>query len=150
MRREARADDDEAIVRMCGALNAEDPGPHPVPPDHMRRTVAALREAPPRGRVLVLELGDRVCGYALLVSFWSNEAGGEACLVDEVYVEAPHRGQGHTTRLLSDLAAKADKSLPDFVALLLEVTPANDRARRLYERLGFVPGNRLMRQRLKR
>jgi GNAT superfamily N-acetyltransferase len=150
MWRAARADDEEAIVRMCQALNTEDPGPHPVPPDHMRRTLRTLRETPLRGRAMVLELSGRVGGYALLISFWSNEAGGEACLIDEVYVEPEHRGQGHSTRLLGDLAAKADRSLPDFVALLLEVTPANVRARRLYERLGFLAGNNLMRQRLKR
>ena len=134
---------------MCLALNAEDPGPAPVAAEHPQRTLHVLREMPHRGRAVVLELAGRVCGYALLVSCWSNELGGELCVIDEMYVEPDHRGKGHATRLIEALA---DGTLPwaaNAVALTLEVTPDNPRARRLYERVGFRARNLAMCRRLR-
>lgn len=150
MWRVAGPSDDEAIVRLCLALNAEDPGPEPVPAENMQRTLLALRQVPLRGCAIVLEGEGRVCGYALLISFWSNELGGEMCSIDELYVEPGHRGRGYATRLIEDLAAGTDLWASSAVALTLEVTPDNVRARRLYERLGFRARNLAMRRRLPR
>lgn len=141
---------DAAIVSMCRSLNDEDPGPEPVPPEHMRRTLLALREAPARGQALVLDLEGRASGYALLIAVWSNELGGEVCVLDELYVQPEHRGQGHTTQLIEGLA---DGTLPfaaGAAALALEVSPDNTRARALYERLGFRGRNLAMRRLLAR
>jgi len=140
--------DDDAMVGMCIALNAEDPGPHPVPAEHMRRTLHELRQAPVRGRAMVLELDSLVRGYALLVSFWSNELGGEVCTIDELYVEPEHRGSGHATRLLQRLSARSEPWLESIVALALEATPGNVRVRRFYERLGFRGANIALQLRL--
>jgi GNAT superfamily N-acetyltransferase len=148
--RNAEPTDDPAIVRMGLALYAEDPGPELVPAEHTERTLAAFRREPWRGRALVLELEGRVCGYALLASFWSNEMGGEACVLDEIYVEPGQRGRGRATRLLEDLLSGASPHAHSAVALALEVTPANQRARRLYERLGFRAKNLTMNRRLPR
>lgn len=141
MWRAALPTDDEAMVAMCGALYTEDPGLYPVTAEHMRRTLLALRAAPARGRAVVLELDGQIGGYALLVSFWSNELGGAVCTIDELYVRPQHRGTGHATRLLQGLAARSEPWLQGFVALGLETTPDNVRARRLYQRIGFRGGN---------
>ena len=148
MWRAALLEDDEAIVRMCIALNAEDPGPHPVPAENMRRTLRELRQTPVRGRAMALEVNGRIRGYALLISFWSNELGGEVCTIDELYVEPEHRGSGHATRLLQSLSERSEPWLKNTVALALEATPANVRARRFYERLGFEGANVAMQLRL--
>ena len=148
MWRSALPIDDEAMVRMCMALNAEDPGPDVVPAENMRRTLQELRQTPVRGRAMVLEVESRIRGYALLVLFWSNELGGEVCTIDELYVEPDHRGSGHATRLLESLSARGEPWLESIVALALEVTPDNARARRFYERIGFRGGNVAMQLRL--
>jgi GNAT superfamily N-acetyltransferase len=149
MWRPATADDDEAIVRLCAALNAEDPGPKPVPREHVARTLRLMREAPWRVRALVLELDAAVRGYALLCPYWSNEMGGEVCVIDELYVEPAARGRGHAGALIEHLAARAEPWLAGVVALALETTPDNAPARRLYERHGFVGRNLGMRRLLK-
>jgi GNAT superfamily N-acetyltransferase len=148
MWREAISADDDAIVRMCVALNAEDPGPEPVPPANIRRTLRELRDTPTRGRAVVLEIDGVVCGYALLISFWSNELGGEVCVIDELYVEPKLRGQRHATHLLEALSARGEPWVENAVALALETTPDNAPARRLYERVGFRGRNLSMRRRL--
>jgi len=148
MWRPARADEDELIVEMCLALNREDPG-EPVSAEQLRTTLAVFREEPTRGRAIVLAEDGTVVGYALLVSFWSNEYGGEICAIDELYVAPAHRNRGLGTSLFD--AAANDRALwpraP--VALELEVSPDNARARALYERLGFRAKNQTLRRPLR-
>jgi GNAT superfamily N-acetyltransferase len=102
----------------------------------MRTSLAALRRDPWRGRTVVLELQGQLSGYALLISFWSNELGGEVCEVDELFVVPEHRNQGHGTALFRAILSRELWPAP-IVALALGVTPHNLHAKRLYERLGF-------------
>jgi GNAT superfamily N-acetyltransferase len=148
MWRSALPVDDDVMVGMGIALNAEDPGSHPVPSENMRRTLRELRRAPGRGRAVVLELDGRIRGYALLISFWSNELGGNVCTIDELYVEPEHRGRGHATGLIECLSARSEPWLESTVGLALEATPDNVRARRFYERIGFRGANVAMQLRL--
>jgi GNAT superfamily N-acetyltransferase len=144
--RAATAADDDAIVAMCLALFAEDPSDEPIDAARVRRTLARLRAEPVRGRAVVAERDGAPIGYAFLASFWSNEYGGELCVVDELYVVAAHRGGGIGTSLFDAVAS--DRALwPERpVALELEVTPDNARARALYQRLGFKAKNALLRR----
>jgi hypothetical protein len=135
MWRIATALDDEDIVAMCAALNSEDPGFTPVRPEQVRRTLAKLREQPDRGRAVVCDMDHRVVGYALLISFWSNELGGEVCNIDELFA---------LFRRLGDAEESLWHVKP--AALTLEVTPQNRRAIALYERLGFRGNNLAMRR----
>jgi len=150
MWRLAEAADDESIVSMCMALNAEDPGPLPVPQEQVRRTLATLRAQPYRGRALVCEVEGYTVGYALLISCWSNELGGEVCIVDELFVAPRYRGGGLATELFAVLGCSEQSLLPEMpIALALEVNPSNTRAKALYERLGFRGCNVAMRRPLR-
>jgi len=51
----------------------------------------------------VLDVGGVAAGYVLLISFWSNELGGEICNVDEPSVAQSLRSQGHASRLVESL-----------------------------------------------
>jgi ribosomal protein S18 acetylase RimI-like enzyme len=147
MWRIAAASDDEAIVSMCMELNAEDPGPDPVRPEQVRRTLATLREQPYRGRAVVCLIDDRIVGYALLISFWSNELGGEVCTIDELFVARAYRGSALATTLFERLANVGQTLwLTKPAALALEVTPQNERAIALYRRLGFCGENLALRR----
>jgi GNAT superfamily N-acetyltransferase len=137
--RSATPADDAALVELCLALHREDPGPRPVTPAQVRRTLEALRTEPTRGRAVVLAADGPPAGYALLIAFWSNELGGEVCNVDELFVAPEARGRGHAAALLRALAAGDGPWSGKPVALELEVSPDNPRARALYQSLGFVP-----------
>jgi hypothetical protein len=75
--RVANAADDDALTKMSLALYGEGSVPELVPAKHVRQTLQVFRQTPVRGRALVLEDEGIVVGYAFLVSFWSNELGGE-------------------------------------------------------------------------
>ncbi|HEY3494401.1 MAG TPA: GNAT family N-acetyltransferase [Polyangiaceae bacterium] len=135
--RAANAEDDATLVELMLALYAEDPGPRPVGREQGLRTLARLRAEPLRGVALVCEGEHERCGYAFLCSFWSNELGGEVCIIDELFVASAERGRGHATELVRGLCARALPWFREAIAVELEVTPNNARARALYERLGF-------------
>jgi GNAT superfamily N-acetyltransferase len=133
----ASESDDASIVEMCLGLYREDPGPSAVDARQMRETLAILRREPWRGRAVVLEVGQQVVGYALLISYWSNEFGGEVCGVDELFVTPDFRSRGLGASLFEGIE-RGDLWPGPVAALALGTTPGNTRARRLYERLGFV------------
>jgi len=143
--RQARDEDDAAIVEHMLALYAEDPAPAPVSAEQCARTLRRLRAEPTRGVALGLEgQGDitgsitgSITGYALLCSFWSNELGGEVCIIDELFVAPSARSRGAASELVQGLCERRWPWFRDAVAVELEVTPSNARARALYERLGF-------------
>ena len=91
--------------------------------------------------------GSRPVGYAVLTFVHSIEFGGRCGFVDELYVEPPARGRGVGRRALELVAGEA-RSLGVRV-LLLEVSPANERAAGLYRSCGFADRKyRLMTRRL--
>lgn len=124
---------------MCVALNRDDPGLAPVPEAHTRATLLALRTDPVRGRAVILELEGKTAGYAFLISYWSNELGGEICSIDEIYLKKEFRGRGHGRAFILNLMS-SDSIWPGKpVSFELEVSPNNTKARTLYEDLGFRP-----------
>jgi GNAT superfamily N-acetyltransferase len=152
--RASKPDDHEPITTLMLALYEEDPAPTAPSRAGGLATLAELAREPVRGLAVVHQpdadaLGVLpIDGYALLCSFWSNELGGEVCIIDELYVIPGARGRGIATALVRGLL---HRELPWFeraVNVELEVTPGNARARALYERLGFrAYKNALMRAR---
>lgn len=137
--RSATRDDFDRIVAMHERLNAEDPGETmPFDATMMRRTLTEITLNPIRGTAAVLALEDRLCGYALLISFWSNEFGGEICAIDELYVEPAFRGRGFATQFIEMLAGADNPFWPRPIAMItVEAYRTNPRAKALYEKLGF-------------
>src|SRR5688572_16593943 len=133
----ARAGEDETVAVMSMALYGDAAAGIGITPRQVHATLDRFRAEPVRGRALVLDSRGTLAGFCLLASFWSNELGGEVCVVDELYLKEDWRGCGHATALVQ--ALKTDRSLWPLqpVAFELEVSPRNPDARRLYERLGF-------------
>ncbi len=152
--RASKPDDHEPSAIRKLALDEEDPAPTVLSRAGGLATLAELARQPIRGLAVVHQpdadaLGALpVDGYALLCSFWSNELGGEVCIIDELYVIPGARGRGVATRLVTGLLRRELPWFERAVNVELEVTPSNARARALYERLGFrAYTNALMRAR---
>ena len=77
-------------------------------------------------------LNDQVlCGFAML-TYWVNVAE-----ISDLFVIPGYRGQGIGTDILKALLEQAHKA--GYTDIEIGVLASNTRARRLYERMGFVP-----------
>lgn len=137
MVREAVAADDAAITALGIALYQEDPGDRPLTGADVAKTLGYLRAHPDAGQALVVERGGEVLGYAFVVRYWSNELGGLIAVLDELYVRPDVRDNGLGSAVIETLGAARLPGFEAIVAIDLEVTPSNHRARALYQRLGF-------------
>jgi ribosomal protein S18 acetylase RimI-like enzyme len=106
---------------------------HPINPTHFSTTFDAAINKNPFFRVLIIELENRIIGYAILSFTYSNEAGGMVVLIEEVHIEKAYRSNGIGTKLLDFV----EKEYPAFKRFRLEVTKDNLRAIDLYQKRGY-------------
>jgi ribosomal protein S18 acetylase RimI-like enzyme len=134
--REATPADLPLLGAYMRALRLEDPFPAPVDESVGDAAVAGLLDDPALGRAWVIYDGDDRVGYVVLTFTYSIEFGGRAAFIDELYVAPDRRGRGigrQTLAFLSEFSAAMHVRV-----LLLEVTPTNEAARRLYSSAGFA------------
>lgn len=92
------------------------------------------------GRVWLIFTSQKVVGYVALCFGYSIELGGRDAFIDELFLIESARGQGIGKQVLEFVIRQA-ASL-GVAALHLEVSRANDRAKRLYSRAGFSARDR--------
>ena len=126
--------DRKIITEMILDLYSEDNSIKPMTPEKINRTFRAFRSHPEKGRIMVIESDGIIAGYSILLDFWSNEFGGNILFVDELFVKKEYRGQSIATDFIKYISQNRSE---ETVALQLQVTPSNIKARKLYERLGF-------------
>ena len=113
------------------------------PPEYLRESWddawADLSETVRDGLALVAEENGRGAGFVFCVL---GERGRRTAHVTDIYVRPEARGAGVGRELLAELVTPAREAGLEHVSL--EVLLANHDARRLYERLGFVPVDMFM------
>jgi ribosomal protein S18 acetylase RimI-like enzyme len=132
--REYREGDFENLCRMVLTLYTEDPEGEPVTVDKIRLTVKEAERHPDKLTIIMFEHEATVIGYSILTFFWSNEHGGDIINIDEIFVKPAYRNQGIGTAFMNSLFER----FPAAVALKLEVSLSNHRAKKGYERAGFT------------
>jgi len=107
------------VLRMMRELYETDGHELQVDPELFPHTITYVLANPSRARIVLLAEQNTVHGYALLVSYWSNEWGGIVLLLDELLVEREFRGRGIAKAFLRFL----ERERPfDAVAVALEVS----------------------------
>lgn len=106
---------------------------HAIPDEHFERTFKLCVEGSPFVRGLMIEKDGQRLGYGLLSFTYSNEAGGNVVLVEELYLKDGARGKG----LGSAFFAFIETEYPCTKRFRLEVSHGNQGAYQLYERLGY-------------
>lgn len=119
---------------MMAALYAEDAPSSAVDAARFPVTIQTLLAEPSRGRIILLSEDSTLRGYAILIPYWSNEYGGTILYVDELFVVPSARSRGIGRKFFEFIFRERPF---DAVAAAVEVSPANVRALRLYESIGF-------------
>jgi GNAT superfamily N-acetyltransferase len=127
----------EQLLEMMRGLYAEDASDINSPGEtQFRHTIKVLLEKPDRGQIVLFNEHQTIQGYALLIPYWSNEFGGTLLFVDELFVKPQARSRGIGRRFFEFLSTERPF---DALVCALEVSPKNQRARKLYTTLGFEP-----------
>ncbi|MGI6011379.1 MAG: GNAT family N-acetyltransferase [Ruminococcus sp.] len=127
--------DEAAVLSMVDRFYHSDAVDHQVAPEILKRTFRdAVSEDCPALEGVTLWDDDRLAGFAYLTSFYACEVGGLTVMLEEIYLDDACRGKGYGTEFFQWMFRK----YPDAMRFRLEVTGDNDRAARLYERLGFT------------
>lgn len=121
-------------IAMSTDFYSGDGALHPIGKDHFESTFDhILTGTDDSARGVILEQGGKIAGYALLIRYWSCEAGGETVILDEVYIKPEFRGTGLGSAFMEWLIAE----YPAAKRFRLEVCPQNRRVMGLYERFGY-------------
>lgn len=124
----------EALCEMINGLYTEDPEGETMSREKILATIAQSQAFSNRLKIYIMEdENGEAAGYAIIQMLWSNEWGGLTANIDEMYIDARARNGGFATEFIRNMT----QLLPEVNRITLEVTPSNDKALRLYERLGF-------------
>jgi GNAT superfamily N-acetyltransferase len=94
------------------------------------------------GRVWMVDMGGAPVGYFVLCFGYSIEKGGRDAMIDEFFIDVPHRNRGIGGQVLQLVMAEA-RAL-GIVSLFLEVARDNAAAQRRYAAAGFVAREKYM------
>ena len=98
------------------------------------KLIAALRDGSARFHLAVAD--GRIIGYVKINAPWLPDAEAGAMQLSQLYVASDWHGRGVAQALMGWAVGEARAAHAP--ALLLTVWERNDRARRFYEKLGFV------------
>lgn len=132
--RQFKTSDKKTVVELIKSLCREDPEGKPVFNEKINKTFNELTKHPDKGTIMIVEVDSKIIGYSILINFWSNEYGGNILDIDELYIKSDYRGKGIGSKFIQYLI---DNKFNNSVAVRLETMPSNNKARQLYERIGF-------------
>lgn len=137
----ATSSDLELLLPMMRHMQADDPWAEPFHEPTLRANLTELLQNPVYGVAYLVREKPALIGYLVICFDYSLEYRGKGAWIDELFVEAAHRGKGIGTQLL-DLAETVSRE-HNAKFLHLEVNHGNP-AIELYRRRGFLDHQRYL------
>lgn len=134
MIRKVKQEDREVFLRLAEEMYGSDAVLKPIPKEYHERTFAELMRSNEYAEGYLLEWDGEIAGYGLTAKTFSQEAGGMVIWIEELYILEPFRSKGLGKEFFQYLEEHME---PQVKRLRLETEFENDRARKLYGRLGF-------------
>lgn len=114
------------IFYNSGVVNA------PVPKENYKIAFDEYMRSDDYVCCYILEFDNKPVGFAMLSRTFSQEAGGMSVTIEEIYVEPQYRGKGIGTEFFEFVKANVPAA-----RYRIEVESDNEKAKRLYKRMGF-------------
>lgn len=134
--REYSDSDFAELSQMVMALYGEDNYGQPMSLDNISSTVDELTKRPELGGIYIFTVDDIICGYSIVVNFWSNEYGGKLLIIDEMFVKSEFRCKQIGAGFFDFLDTVYGGTVK---GMFLEVAEKNERAIKFYLKSGFAP-----------
>ena len=123
----------DEVLAMVEEFYHSDAVCHPVPHEKLEQTFADAVSDDPILEGIVLTEDDRILGFGYITEYYACEVGGRCLMFEELYLKEETRGKGYGTRFFEEVM----KLKPQVRRFRLEVARSNEKAVRLYDRLGF-------------
>ncbi len=134
MIREINLSDKKEYIGMADSFYNSNAVSHSIPKENFESAFEAAISNNPFIKLYMLESDGTAAGYAAIAVTFTTEGGGKTLWLDELYVKPSFRGKGLGRELIEFL--KTDGSVR---RIRLEITPENEKAKRLYISEGFSP-----------
>lgn len=134
MIREINKSDENEYFEMAENFYNSDAVSHKIPKENFKSAFESAINNNPYIKLYILEIEGIIAGYAAIAVTFTTEGGGKTVWLDELYIKPEHRGKGLGRELIGFL--KSDGIIK---RIRLEITPENEKAKKLYISEGFVP-----------
>lgn len=122
-----------ATVNLMVAFYAIDG--YPINKENTTKLFSDFILKPDTGKCFVIKYNNEICGYTILIHFFSFEMGGYILLLDELYISNDFQGKGIGKEAMTFIKNFAQTN--NFKKIVLEVEPHNSRAIHLYKKENF-------------
>jgi GNAT superfamily N-acetyltransferase len=129
---------DAPVIAGFNVALAKETEDHHLRPEVIGPGVEAILADPSKGFYLVAEAGGRVVGQTMVTFEWSDWRNGFLWWIQSVYVEPAAREGGVFKALHARVKEEARKA--GAVGIRLYVFDGNERAQKVYARLGMKDG----------
>lgn len=130
--RKLEARDKEAYFSLASAFYSSDAVLHPVPIENIENTFEELINRDTYAECRICEENGEPVGFLLVAKTFSQESGGLVTWIEELFLKEEYRGGGRGTEMVEYIEREFPAS-----RFRLEAEPDNERAIKLYKRLGF-------------
>lgn len=124
--------DRELYYRYADMFYNSDVVNAPVPKENYRITFDEFMRSDDYVWCYIFECEGKPCGFAMLSKTFSQEAGGVSVTVEEIFIEEEYRNRGMGTQFFEYMK----ENIPA-ARYRIEVEADNEKAKALYERMGF-------------
>ena len=138
----ARKDEVASLVEFNQSMALETEGKQ-LDSQTLRRGVEAVFDDAKKGFYVVAESENEILGGLMVTYEWSDWRNNWFWWIQSVYIVPEHRGRG-VYRLLYDFVKEKAASEKNVCGFRLYVEKENERARKVYEKLGMEASHYLM------
>lgn len=124
--------DRQNYLDMADEFYHTDANAHPVPYEFLTETFERFLNDDVYGDIFICEEDSTPVGYMVTAKTWSQEGGGIVVWIEEIFVKTEYRGRGYGTEMFNFVFENCPAT-----RYRLEAEPENEKAIRLYKRLGF-------------
>lgn len=108
---------------------------YPINKENTTNLFSEFVNKPEAGKCFVIKYNNEICGYTILIQFFSFEMSGNVLLLDELYIDSNFQGKGIGKKAMEFIKQFAQEN--NYKKIVLEVEPHNERAIHLYEKENF-------------
>lgn len=108
---------------------------YPINKENTTNLFSEFVNKPESGKCFVIKYNNEICGYTILIHFFSFEMGGYVLLLDELYIDNNFQGKGIGKKAMEFIKQFAQEN--NYKKIVLEVEPHNQRAIQLYQKESF-------------